>query len=370
MTSIGTKLVLASTSVLTLLLAGCGGGDSTPAGAGSTNPSDPASITGTIRLYSYEDGYDTDYMKSFHETYPNIKLETASFGSNEEAIAKIQAGFEADVINTCVDEASQEAVEKGVYAPVDTARLENWDKIWPAMKEMPGVTVDGKFYVVPVDAGTAGLIYNADKITAPPDSWKDLFDPKYKGRASLQDNAVTAIDIGALATGIADPLNIDAAQLDAVKKFLAENRGQFRTLWEDQGEIAAQFKSGEIDIASGYTNIVKDLQADGLNVKFAVAKEGQMLWTCGYGISPDITDENVDAAYALLNWYTSLPAQVYEASNWNYMTSNEGIIDAVTPEVRKDAALDTLFDLDNAIPAAPPKDRAAWVKAWAEVKAS
>ena len=364
------KLTVALASTMALLLAGCGGGEEKAAGAGATNPSDPASIHGTVKLFSYEDGYDADYLKSFHEMYSNIKLDTASFGSNEEAIAKVKSGFQADVINTCVDEGAQEAVEKGVYAPLDTSRLENWDKIWPAMKEMPGVTSDGKFYVVPVDAGTAGLMYNADKITTAPTSWNDLFDPKYKGRASLQDNAVTAVDIGALATGIADPLNIDAAQLDSVKRFLVEHRGQFRTWWGDQGELASLFKSGEVDIASGYTNITKDLQAEGVNVQFATAKEGQMLWTCGYGISTTIDDENVDAAYALLNWYTSLPAQVYEASNWNYMTSNQGIIDAVTPEVRKDAQLDTLFNLDNAIPAAPPKDRNAWVKAWAEVKAS
>ncbi len=52
-----------------------------------------------------------------------------------------------------------------------------------------------------------------------------------------------------------------------------------------------------------------------MNVQFAAAKEGQMLWTCGYGISPDIAEENLDAAYALLNWYTSLPPQIYAATN-------------------------------------------------------
>ncbi|MET4430808.1 extracellular solute-binding protein [Mycolicibacterium sp. 624] len=364
------KPVALALAALTLFTAGCGGGDDTPVGAGSSNPGDPASITGTIRLFSYEDGYDPDYMASFKEQYPNITLDTASFGSNEEAIAKVKSGFTADVINTCVDEAALEAVEADVYAPLDTSRLENWDKIWPAMKEMPGVTYDGQFFVVPVDAGTAGLMYNADKITTPPTSWNDLFDPKYKSRASLQDNAVTAIDIGALATGITDPLNIDAGQLESVKQFLISNRGNFRTWWADQGELITLFKTGEIDIASGYTNIQKDLESEGLNVKFATAKEGQMLWTCGYGISPKIKPENVDAAYALLNWYTSLPAQVWAATNWNYMGSNEGIVEAVTPEVREDAALDTLFNLDDAIPAAPPKDRDAWIRAWAQVKAS
>ena len=37
------------------------------------------------------------------------------------------------------------------------------------------------------------------------------------------------------------------------------------------------------------------------NAQFAAAEEGQFLWACGYGISPDVAAENLDAAYALLN---------------------------------------------------------------------
>jgi spermidine/putrescine transport system substrate-binding protein len=43
---------------------------------------------------------------------------------------------------------------------------------------------------------------------------------------------------------------------------------------------------------------------------------------------------------------------------------------AVPAEVVEEAALDSLFESDNAIPASPPDDRAAWVAAWTEVKAS
>lgn len=344
------------------------GADENPVGAGSPNPSDLSSIRGTIRLYSYEDGHDPEYLATFKEQHPNIALDTVAFGSNEEAIAKIKAGFTADVINSCVDEAALEAVESDVYAPLDTSRLVHWEKLWPAMKAMPGITHAGKVYLVPVDAGTSGLIYNADKVTSPPTTWNDLFDAKYEGRASLEDNPVTAIDVGALATGIGDPINMDAGQLESIRDFLREHRGNFR-IWSDDDELISLFKSGEIDIASGYVSIARDLQAEGLNVEFATAEEGQMLWTCGYGISPKIAPENVDAAYALLNWYTSLPPQVYAATHWNYLGSNQGIVDAVTPEVRKAASLDTLFDLDNAIPAAPPKNLDARVKAWAEVKA-
>ncbi len=373
------RILRGTTAAMALMLvaSACGGGEDAPAPpadtgpTGSSSPVDPASITGTIRLYSYSDGFDPEYMETFAETYPNITLETAGFGSNEEAVAKIQAGFEADVVNSCVDEATLEMVNKGMYQPLDTARLEHWDDIFPLMKTLPGVVVDDQVYIVPVDAGTAGIMYDADVITTPPDSWTDLFDPQYAGRASLEDLAITAIDIGALANGISNPLEMTPDQLEMVKQYLKDHRGQFRTFWKGESDVKAQFKSGEIVIASGYPGIAKDMRKkDGLNVQFAAAKEGQMLWTCGYGISPDIDPANLDAAYALLNWYTSLPPQIFAATNWNYLTSNQGILDAVPPEVVEEAALDSLFNSENAIPASPPDDRAAWVAAWTEVKAS
>lgn len=366
---------LAIVASMSLVAAACGSDEEPapePGGGGEASaPADPASITGTIRLYSYSDGFDPEYMETFFEMYPNIELETASFGSNEEAVAKIQAGFEADVVNSCVDEATLEMVNKGMYQPLDTSRLEHWDDIFPLMKTLPGVVVDDQAYIVPVDAGTAGIMYNADEITTPPDSWTDLFDPQYAGRASLEDLAITAIDIGALANGISNPLEMTSDELAMVTQYLKDNRGQFRTFWKGEADVKAQFKSGEIVISSGYPGIAKSLrQKDGLNIQFAAASEGQMLWTCGYGISPDIDPANLDAAYALLNWYTSLPPQIYAATNWNYLTSNQGILEAVPAEVVEEAALDSLFNSENAIPASPPDDRAAWVAAWTEVKAS
>ena len=159
--------VLALVATLAMLAAACssGGSDDGPSSDPGASPGEPS---GTLRLFSYSDGFDPAYMKTFYEQYPDIDLETASFGSNDEAIAKLQAGFQADVINSCVDEATLEMVNKGLYAPLDVSRLENWDDIWPSMKALPGVQVDGKVYLVPADAGTAGILYNADVVTTPP----------------------------------------------------------------------------------------------------------------------------------------------------------------------------------------------------------
>ena len=357
-------------SVFALVAAGCSSGDPEGDGGSTTAPSGTGPVTpsGTLRLFSYSDGFDPAYMESFYEAYPDIDLETASFGSNDEAVAKLQAGFQADVINSCVDEATLEMVNKGLYAPLDVSRLEHWDDIWPSMKALPGVQVDGEVYLVPADAGTAGILYNADVVTTPPTSWLDLFDPQWAGRASIEDLSVTAIDIGALVNGISDPLTMTPDQLELVKNYLIEHRDQFRTFWKGAADIKAQFKSGEVVISSGYPDYAKQLRREGVNAQFAVAEEGQMLWTCGYGISPDA--ENLDAAYALLNWYSSVPPQVYAATEFDYITSNMTVGDLLTPEAIANSGLDTFGQAANAIPASPPNDREAWVAAWTEVKAS
>jgi spermidine/putrescine-binding protein len=372
------RVVRSAALALTLALVvtacgGDGGGDQpsatgTPAGNGASV--DPESITGTIRLLSYSDGFDPGYLAAFEETYPNIKIESSSMGSNEEAIAKIQAGFDADVVNSCVDEATLEMVQKGIYAPLDTGRLVHWNDLFPSMKALPGVEVDGQAYMVPVDAGTSGIVYDAAAITTPPDSWADLFDPQYAGRAGMEDIAVTALMIAALTNSIDDPINMDSAQIEQMKQFLIDHKSQFRTFWKGDAQVKSLFKSGEIVISSGYPDTAKALSKEGIDAKFVVASEGQFLWACGYGITPDVAPENLDAAYALLNYYSSPEAELYEARAWNYQVANQKVLDIASPKLIDEASLDAPFNLENAIPASPPANRAEWVAAWTEVKAS
>jgi spermidine/putrescine-binding protein len=337
-------------------------------GGGGGSPGSTTEPSGTLRLFSYGDGFDDDYIKSFREQYPQVDLKTSPFGSNDEAVAKLQAGFQADVVNSCVDESTLEMVQKGLYQPLDLSRIPDWGKIFPAFKTLPGVTVDGKTYMIPVDAGTAGIMYNADAITTPPTSWKDLFDPQYKGQAAMEDISVTAIDIGALILGYSDPLSMTPDQLDNVKNYLIDHKDQFRTFWHSDAEVNNLFKNGEIVIASGYPGNALALQKEGVNVKFVAAQEGQMLWTCGYGISTDA--QNIDAAYALINWYLSPEAELYEAKYFAYTVANSRVLDIAPQKLIDEASLDSPYHFDNAIPASPPKDRSAWTEVWTEVKAA
>ena len=71
--------VVPAAAAFALLATGvaCGGGSSSsPSNASSGGASvDPASVTGTIRLLSYSDGFDPAYLKGFHQEYPNVTIE-------------------------------------------------------------------------------------------------------------------------------------------------------------------------------------------------------------------------------------------------------------------------------------------------------
>jgi len=345
--------------------AACGGGGGSTPGPTSTNPAD---VKGDLTLFAYEDGFIPPYIAGFKKQYPNVNLRASAYDSGDAAIAKLRAGFKADVINLCVEEDAEMAVKLGLVQPIDISRIQNWDRMFPVFQKLPGVTQpDGKHYMVPVDAGVTGIVYNTSKVTPPPTSFMDLFDPKYKGQVAMIDYPVTAIQVGALALGYTDPIHLTDEQLNNVKNLFinAKKNGQFRTFYSNDSEIADLLHTGEVSIALGYPSNAIDAVNMGDPVKFTTAKEGQIVWTCGYGISS--TTKNLDAAYALLNYYLSPQAEAYEVKRWNYYVTNQDALKLLPPDQVKRVSV--VKDWGNIVPAAPPAEGYdKWIRAWQEVK--
>ncbi len=361
----GSRARLAAGVVSTVMIAvACTSGGT----SNSTTSAAPGKPHGVLTLLAYTDGYKDLYINGFKTQYPDVTLRTSPEGSGDEAEAKMLAGFNADVVNACVDENALDMVNKGIFQPLDLSRIPDWQSIFPSFKTLPGVMVNGKAYLVPIDAGTAGILYDPTKVSPAPDSWTALFDPRYKGQAAIEDNSTTAIDIGALVNGFADPQAMTSDQLDTVKNYLIAHKDQFRTYWQSDGDIINLFKNHEIAISSGYPSDALNIQRAGGNAKFVLANEGQMLWTCGYGISANA--QNVDAAYALLNYYLDWHQELFEVKYWGYGVANSQVLDHASKNLIETAGLAGPSSYSHPIPASPPADRQAWTQAWREVKAA
>ena len=148
-------------------------------------------------------GYDSpDYIQPYVTKYgaqPNFSI----FAGEEDALAKVLAGFAADVMHPCNYSVAR-FVNAGVAKEIDTARLSHWADVFPALQSAEGVVMDGKVVMAPADWGNAAIAYRPDLM--PPEfaadpTWAIFYEDEYAGRVSMTDNEM-AIVIGAMVGGM------------------------------------------------------------------------------------------------------------------------------------------------------------------------
>lgn len=347
--------------VVALTLTACGGSSGTTEVA--TAPSDldqPAS--GTLRVFAYEDSVTPEMMDPFKAQNPDLEVKTATFDSNSEAAAKLAGGFEADVVEVCLDEA-EPLLRRGLLRPIDTAGVTDWPEI--AFNDSEGVRQDGGVIMVPLSAGPHGVIVNTEEVDREITSYADIFDPEFDGRAALEgDYALPPIAVSALVKGIKDPMNMDEEQLAEVSDFMLENRDHFRALWRSDSDLVNLFKSGEVVISDGNSGQAKRMQDAGLPVKWIAPDEGTLSWVCGFGITSKA--DNLAAAYRLINWQASAKAQAIRGKN-GYVVTNPAAVPLI-PEA--DRATADPSALSDAIPETYPPLYDEWVRAFETFQAS
>ena len=214
--------------------------------------------------------------------------------------------------------------EADLISEIDTSKLPNWEKNTYITKYLapgtPGfnfIGYDSKLYGVPTVLQADSFAYLPEK-AGELDSYGALFDPKFRGFVSLEDNYTTAGQKTALylkASGLAqieDPADMTPEELRTVIDFLIEKKkeGQFRVIWSSFEQAVKLLVSGEVHVMDCWEPMVFVANSQGVNVKYASPKEGYLLWAMAAYIvnNPSRSQEQTDAAYALLDfmlgpWY-------------------------------------------------------------------
>ncbi|MEV8470292.1 extracellular solute-binding protein [Ralstonia sp. UNC404CL21Col] len=161
-------------------------------------------------------------------------------------------------------------------------------------------------------------VYNADTLGIRPDlikrpinSWAELLNPEFKGRASILNIPSIGIMDAAMvveAKGLhkyADKGNMTRAEIDLTIKTLIEAKkaGQFRALWKDFNESVNLMSSGEVVIQSMWSPAVTAVRSKGIDCTFQPLKEGYRAWAAGFGIPKTVSGKKLDAAYEFINWF-------------------------------------------------------------------
>jgi spermidine/putrescine transport system substrate-binding protein len=273
-----------------------------------------------------EEGFHQEYLKKHGES-PNFSF----FGDEEEAFAKMRAGFKPDVTMPCSYKIPQWK-DAGIIKPIDTSRLSNWDSIVPSLKTVPGTVFEGKNYWICQDWGQTSITYRTDLVDIEEESWGLLWDERYAGRMSMIDSLIDGVMVAAIYGGAKDPFNMTDAEVDMAKELLRKQLPLLRYYSNSMTDVEQALASGELVAGVTWNSSFLNLTNEGLPVKFMTPKEGAMTWTCGLCLMEGGDPAKEDLAYDIIDAQISADAGKYEIEEWGYGHSNAKAYDLVDAE--------------------------------------
>ena len=166
----------------------------------------------------------------------------------------------------------------------------------PESAELAGpVDADGAF--TPIRISAMVIAVHNDKIKEPPRSWKDLLDPKYKGKIAMPNPKAAAT---ALATV--------AALKDKYGWEYWEKLKENGVVVSKTQEMREKFAHGEYPIIINMEeNALKQKMSQGVNTTIIYPEEGSVLVPGYIGILKDT--KNPEGAKKLVDWWLSREGQ-------------------------------------------------------------
>ncbi|MGE3926065.1 MAG: ABC transporter substrate-binding protein [Lautropia sp.] len=165
-----------------------------------------------------------------------------------------------------------------------------------------------------------GLAFNTQKITTRPTSWRDMWDPKFKGMVGLNDALFEqALQMVNIAFGR------KAGQVDEeTVKHLAALRPNIVSLWTTGAQAEQLFRSGEIAISPLWNGRVFKLLDQGVPLDFVVPKEGFFARWNAYTVPRNA--QNPELATKFINFVMNEKAQSALAEQLFYGTANKKVV--------------------------------------------
>jgi putative spermidine/putrescine transport system substrate-binding protein/spermidine/putrescine transport system substrate-binding protein len=342
------------TLAATLFIAACGGAEKkTGTGAAATKISiTPTSdaradartylaklcakpIGGSLNMMVWEGYTDTLFTKPFEEAC-GVKVNATYMGTSDDLVAKLRAGGAEtiDLISPSSD-AVTAIIEAGLAQPLTLARIPSYGDLMQSFRDLKVARKDSSVYGLPWAFGPNPLIFDTAKVKPAPKSWAELWDKKYKGKLSLQDDIATLYMV-AQVLGMDDPAdpshlyNLSDEDLAKVKVKMLALAPNVRKFWVTAGDMTQLFQSGEIVAGEGWPLMTSQLRAAKFPAGQLIPAEGTTAWADHWVLTKGAT--NLDAAYAWLEYAAQPFTQKLLSDVTAYNVANPGARTYMAPE--------------------------------------
>jgi spermidine/putrescine transport system substrate-binding protein len=247
-----------------------------------------------LHLFAMSDYFPEEIIKDF-ESKNNCQIRYDNFSSNEELLAKLQAGASGYDLIVPSDYMVRALIVGHLVRELDRKLLPNLINI---ANDFINVPYDpGSKFSAPYTWGTTGLIYNKKFVKDKIDSWNVLYEKQYAGHLSLLDDEREVM--GAMLQRLGYSTNTSSNdELLAAQKELIKLKPSVRLFASDPKQ---HILSGDVWIAQIYSGDAHQImRGNPDDYEYVTPKEGGTIWVDTMAIPTKASQP--DLAHGFINY--------------------------------------------------------------------
>jgi spermidine/putrescine-binding protein len=278
----------------------------------------------TIRITCWEGYADAAIVKEFKDLVKkkykiDVDVKT-HYPTDQDEFYQAAKDGTADLISPPADLAKTprfNCFKKGNYllAEVDLKNIPNAKNMIPFFAADKSLIHRNKRYGVPYNCGPYGLDYNTAVVKEAPQSWNILWDPKYKGKYTINNNFpkcniwITALALGYRYDQIFDIDKLDRKKIQEKLNVLARNA---YSLWDGS---ANPDEFPKLALATDWGFAAAQANKKGGKWKIAAPKEGGTAWIDYWCITKAAKGEKKKLCEEWINLQLSAKSQAAVVKN-------------------------------------------------------
>ncbi|MCJ7724410.1 MAG: spermidine/putrescine ABC transporter substrate-binding protein [Anaerolineales bacterium] len=342
-------------TVLALFLAACGGGVS-----GGEK---------VLNLYAWSEYIPQALLDGFNEK-TGIKVNYDTYSSNEELLAKLQAGASGYDVIIPSDYTVTIMTNQGMLEPLNKTKISNFDNLDPLVlnKEYD----PGNKYTVPYQWGTSCLVVDTAKVSRPITKWADLWDPAFEGKVVLLDDEREVLGMTLTVLGY-DKNSIDPMQLEEAKQKFLELMPNVKLFDSDSPKTA--LLSGEVWLGQTWNGEAALAHQENPDIDYIIPEEGCTVWFDNLAVPKGAPHK--DAAMTFINYVLDPSASILITAEFPYSNPNKAALELL--KIENPEMYDAYMSFTATNPSSEEMKRLSvikdvgdattlWDRVWTEVK--
>ena len=326
-----------ATSALSLFLQACGGAegqDDEAGGRTTAQVNHPKTALDRIVFSNWPLYIDKAVIKDFNKEFNATLRYNEDINDNNEFFGKVRQplqqgrSIDRDLV-ALTDWMAARWIRLGYVEPIDKKNVPNWKNL---SDNLVNVSWDrGRKSSLPWQSGMTGIGFNR-KEAGDIKSFKQLFDPQFKGRVTLLSEARDTLGNIMWMQG-KNPAEASIDDVLAATEYLQgeTEKGQIRKFTGN--EYTTDLAKGNVVIAEAWSGDMVQLKADNPDLEFVIPEEGGMLWSDNMMIP-----QKAPSPYGAEVWmnYVYEPEVAAKIAEYvNYVPPVKGVEELVDEELAK-----------------------------------